>query len=1095
MFYGCLNLASIDVSNFNTKNVETMDYLFRNCSKLTSLDISNFNTTKVKTMNFIFAFCTIIQKINLGKLDTSSVEDMRGLFYYNENLESADLSSFDTSKVTLMGWMFFHCYKIKSIILSEKFKTSNVVSMFSMFSHCKSLTSLDLSSFDTSKVTEMCYMFNNDFNLIYLDIPNFSPSNINTIYQMFFNMTSLIYLNINSLEINDQTNKTISFNLLKKSLKICANGPNLKNYLINQQFNNIDCSNICFQNNIKLDITNNQCINSCKDNGYKYEYNNICYNECPEGAYTILKDENNKNNIFIEFVDGVALCLGIQPEGYFLDNDGFYRECYEGCKICYGFGQKNAHNCKECKSGFLSIENTLNNNNCYEMCDNYYYFNEIDDYICTDNNECPNDYSKLVIEKRKCIDQCQNDNNYKYEYNNICYQTCPKGTIISSIDYHCLGEKNIYLNEIRNNEVIYQKLKENIIDKCNMTKGQEMTYEGLNDFLFHITSTENELDILEGKRNNTNNLSIVDLRKCENIFKSQYDINENASLIIMKFEKISNISSERTLQYEVYEPYNKTKLNLSLCGKNIDIYIPTILSEKTQHLYNELKELGYDLFDINSPFYNDICITFKSPEGTDVLLSDRVNNYFNNDDTSCQSNCKFSEYLMESQYLKCECDSKNSEIIINKAASFSGKSLYQSFYDVLKYSNYKVLKCFNLAISLKSFSLKNIGSILTLAYFLFYLIFLIVYSVKGIKKLKVSKIIRKHFGNNNDNKNKDKKGINHAKKSQKEKLYKSISKKYENVEYKENNNKLDNSKKFNNKDTNKKSIYHNPPRKKISIYKKPKSSFKFKNQEEKAKNIDNISSISKNSFIKSLSKRDLKENKHKFKPDKNKFDNYELNNLEYDLAKKFDRRNYCQIYWSFLKREHLVIFTLIIRDDHNISFVKFSRFFFLLCTDMALNVFFFADKTMHKLFIDYGKYNFIQQIPQIIYSTAVSQIIEIFICFLSLIDNYYYQIKECKELTKDFLKKIIRTIKIKIALFYIFTFLMFCFYWYLITCFCAVYQNTQIAFIKDSISSFVLGIFLPFIIYIFPSLFRIISLKSKSKIECVYKFSNLIPFF
>ena len=45
---------------------------------------------------------------------------------------------------------------------------------------------------------------------------------------------------------------------------------------------------------------------------------------------------------------------------------------------------------------------------------------------------------------------------------------------------------------------------------------------------------------------------------------------------------------------------------------------------------------------------------------------------------------------MESQYLKCECDSTNSEININKAESFSGKSIYQSFYDVLKYSNYKV---------------------------------------------------------------------------------------------------------------------------------------------------------------------------------------------------------------------------------------------------------------------------------------------------------------------------------------------------------------------------------------------------------------------
>ena len=201
------------------------------------------------------------------------------------------------------------------------------------------------------------------------------------------------------------------------------------------------------------------------------------------------------------------------------------------------------------------------------------------------------------------------------------------------------------------------------------------------------------------------------------------------------------------------------------------------------------------------------------------------------------------------------------------------------------------------------------------------------------------------------------------------------------------------------------------------------------------------------------------------------------------------------VYLSLLKREHLVIFTFITRDDHNITFVKYSRFFFLLCTDMAMNVFFFADETMHKIFLDYGKFNFIQQIPQVIYSTIVSQIIEIFICFLSLTDKYFYEIKECNGITKAFLMKIMTCIKVKITLFYVFTFLMFIFYWYFITCFCAVYPNTQIAFIKDFLSSFALGIFLPFILYIFPSIFRIISLKSKSNIEYVYKFSNIIPFF
>ena len=34
-------------------------------------------------------------------------------------------------------------------------------------------------------------------------------------------------------------------------------------------------------------------------------------------------------------------------------------------------------------------------------------------------------------------------------------------------------------------------------------------------------------------------------------------------------------------------------------------------------------------------------------------------------------------------------------------------------------------------------------------------------------------------------------------------------------------------------------------------------------------------------------------------------------------------------------------------------------------------------------------------------------------------------------------------IKVKLAFFFVLTFLMFVFYWYLITCFSTVYQNTQ----------------------------------------------------
>ena len=214
------------------------------------------------------------------------------------------------------------------------------------------------------------------------------------------------------------------------------------------------------------------------------------------------------------------------------------------------------------------------------------------------------------------------------------------------------------------------------------------------------------------------------------------------------------------------------------------------------------------------------------------------------------------------------------------------------------------------------------------------------------------------------------------------------------------------------------------------------------------------------------------------------------------MAKKLDKRSFIAIYWSILKREHLILFTFFTRNDYNLIIVKLSRFIFSVCTDMCLNVFFFSDETMHKMYLDYGKYNFIQQIPQILYSTIASKLIEVFLCFLSLTDKYFYIIKNLDFNSRYQIFNIIKCIKIKLVIYFIFTFLMFAFYWYAIACFCAVYHNTQMAFIKDSILSFILGLLYPFILYLFPATLRIISLKAgKSNLSCIYSTSNIIPIF
>ena len=92
--------------------------------------------------------------------------------------------------------------------------------------------------------------------------------------------------------------------------------------------------------------------------------------------------------------------------------------------------------------------------------------------------------------------------------------------------------------------------------------------------------------------------------------------------------------------------------------------------------------------------------------------------------------------------------------------------------------------------------------------------------------------------------------------------------------------------------------------------------------------------------------------------------------------------------------------------------------------------------------------------------------------------------------------KIFHIIDVKLSFFYLFTFIFFIFYYYIIYLFCAVYKNTQIIFIKDSIISFIVGLIYPFILYLFPSGLRIICLKHKeTSLKFLYFLSDIIPIF
>ena len=139
MFSECSALTTLDVSNFDTKNVMEMSYMFGSCTKLKTLDVSSFNTQNVTDMNWMFSYCSVLTTLDLSNFDTKNVTDMNGMFSNCSALTTLDLSSFKTQNVTDMSRMFKDCSALTTIYASDKFVTTACEEDENMFAECANL--------------------------------------------------------------------------------------------------------------------------------------------------------------------------------------------------------------------------------------------------------------------------------------------------------------------------------------------------------------------------------------------------------------------------------------------------------------------------------------------------------------------------------------------------------------------------------------------------------------------------------------------------------------------------------------------------------------------------------------------------------------------------------------------------------------------------------------------------------------------------------------------------------------------------------------------------------------------------------------------
>jgi hypothetical protein len=156
---------------------------------------------------------------------------------------------------------------------------------------------------------------------------------------------------------------------------------------------------------------------------------------------------------------------------------------------------------------------------------------------------------------------------------------------------------------------------------------------------------------MEVKDRFNSDLSGLDLTECESILKKIYHIDIDAELIILKFVMDDGV----ILKYDVYDPYTRQKLNLSYCeNTKAKVYVPYAMDEKTEELYNSIKEQGYDPLDEWDKFYKEICTPYTSENGTDVLLDDREEFIYTSlvNASLCPSGCNYSEFYVQKKFIK-----------------------------------------------------------------------------------------------------------------------------------------------------------------------------------------------------------------------------------------------------------------------------------------------------------------------------------------------------------------------------------------------------------------------------------------------------------
>ena len=917
----------------------------------------------------------------------------------------------------------------------------------------------------------------------------------------------------------------------KYCLDICNEGKFIYAINVNEKY----CLNNCDENQFNYIINENEkyCLDNCYNNQYIYIDNDnkkACWDNCDNSQdYLYIKNENEKyclencfNELFI-FIDNEnkKFCEDLCDTERFIyitdenkktcinecDNTEYFiyikdeneQYCLKNCgnELFFFIDNDNYKFCKEhCDiDQYIYIKNE-NEKFCKNECDNnqyYIYIKETDEKFCL--SSCVLNNEKLFFDKelKICYNKCSEGNNSKiYSYKNECISKCPKNHKANS-DYICILESDEIIIE-REKKIIAENYNENLeIEQFN------------NETKIICYSTSSNLDELIDLYPD---LIYIDLKECEDLLIKEYNLDPNSDLLIVEVQTSNEIKnySVKNFNYEIYTREGKKLNNLSFC-ENTNIEISTSIKKSDLLNYKEaiqLSKQGYDIYNLSSDFYTDICLS-ASINDSDLTLSLRQQVIYPGNNSLCMEGCEYNGIDLETNRVNCTC---NPTLETNSENKESDENIYEEveqnfFIYIIDMINYQIFPCYKLIVDKNSY-INNFGFYIG-AFLLFLIIInMLIYIIIG------GKIIRHKFYSKRPKINKIKEEIQKPKKNNvniNDEMINHYSTKSLNIKFskrKQKKPKKVSPRSINDLPIPEISTKNSNPNKKVkrkkvskkNILKKNLSNMQLSSLFKKSNNIE-VSSGKMKLAISDIPNNNKYNNNNKIQStiDKNseginnkkseeKDTNCDYNELSYFEALEKDKRNYLDIFFYAFKLKLKTIQIFCFRDEFSHLSLSLSFYVFELLLDITINSLLFSDDVISQKYFNNGDLLFIT--TNIL--SISSNIISYFILWMTeklinqnlVLDNITKEIKDPNEYIIIY-EILIKCFKLKLSIFYFcLLFIGFLCTYYLFL-FCAIFKKIQINLFENYIIGSLWSLAFTVAICLIVTITRKIALKCKIK--------------